>query len=331
MNLENKHTELQELTVKYLLGSITGKEKLVLENLRKSKPENNKIFEEIIKTWQLSGINKDIATIDVDSEWDKFKQTVSGTAKTKQLSFKRIYNIAAIFIALAISLSVWYYYSSHETEKKLLAYQGPDTVLLPDGSGISLNNNTVLKYSKHFESENTRQVFLESGEAYFEVTHNKLKPFVVNAGVLRIEVIGTSFNVNTATKDNKIIVTVNTGKVAIYEADKKNKKIILEAGDRGVFSKNSKKIEKTKNTDENYMAWKTKKFVFKNKKLKSIIKTLNQNYNTNIILDKNLEDCRYTSTFDKLSIDAILEILESTLDVTIKKNKDYIRIEGKAC
>ncbi|TCK80859.1 FecR family protein [Albibacterium bauzanense] len=89
---------------------------------------------------------------------------------------------------------------------------------LEDGSEILLNSGSVIKYPKHFDN-NKREVYLE-GEAFFKVTHNATKPFIINTGKLKTIVLGTSFNIRAYPEIDQIKVTVSTGKVSITATGK---------------------------------------------------------------------------------------------------------------
>lgn len=91
-------------------------------------------------------------------------------------------------------------------------------LILEDGSEILLNSGSVIKYPKHFD-KNKREVYLE-GEAFFKVTHNAAKPFIVNTGKIKTTVLGTSFNIRAYPEIDQIKVTVATGKVGVAATGK---------------------------------------------------------------------------------------------------------------
>lgn len=91
-------------------------------------------------------------------------------------------------------------------------------LILEDGSEILLNSGSLIKYPKHFD-ENKREVYLE-GEAFFKVTHNAEKPFIVNTGKIKTTVLGTSFNIRAYPEIDQIKVTVATGKVEVAATGK---------------------------------------------------------------------------------------------------------------
>jgi ferric-dicitrate binding protein FerR (iron transport regulator) len=127
-------------------------------------------------------------------------------------------------------------------------------------------------------------------------------------------------------------VVLTTGKVAVYYADKPEQKVILAPGERIEFPKANADFTKTVNTDENYMAWKTKKLVFSDQPLSNIVDQLNKVYHANIsVSEPNLGDCRMTATFDHQELDAVLKVVEATLDVDIHKKGNTFVISGQGC
>lgn len=92
-------------------------------------------------------------------------------------------------------------------------------LVLPDSSVIYLNANSRMRIPKSFEPDK-REVFLDEGEAYFEVAKDAQRPFSVQADVLRIRVLGTSFNVKAYSGMDDLSVTVNTGKVQVADTTK---------------------------------------------------------------------------------------------------------------
>ena len=90
-------------------------------------------------------------------------------------------------------------------------------VTLSDGTKVMLNANSTLEYPASFDDAETREVRLK-GEAHFEVTKNPHRPFVVKAGEMQTQVLGTIFDVKAYRKDAPK-VTLMQGKVKVSNAD----------------------------------------------------------------------------------------------------------------
>jgi transmembrane sensor len=246
------------------------------------------------------------------------------------MNFVRYARIAAVFIFLTLS-SIWLYtYLNKPQEKVLTASNAAVEATLPDGSHVTLNSGSTINYPSKF-SKDKRSISLQ-GEAYFDVTHDASHPFVISSGNVNIEVLGTSFYVNTNGPDGKVEVVLTSGKVAVYYADKPDQKVILTPGERIDFPKVEADVTKTVNTDENYMAWKTKKMIFSDQPLSLIVTQLNKVYHSDITISQSgIADCRMTATFDNQELDAVMNVIQATLDVEIHKKGNTFVISGNGC
>lgn len=105
---------------------------------------------------------------------------------------------------------------------------------LPDGSTVWLNAMSSIRISEGFEKKATRSVYLDEGEAYFEVKHDPSHPFLVVTNSITTKVLGTSFNVKAYKLLNYVAVTLRTGHVEV--SDKQGKKAVLMPNQRAVYS-----------------------------------------------------------------------------------------------
>jgi len=202
--------------------------------------------------------------------------------------------------------------------------------MLPDGSVVSLHAGSQITYPAAFDSK-IRKVELK-GEAYFEVTHDKTKPFVVASGDARIEVLGTKFNVNTKKAAGTMEVVLTSGKVSVFYNKSPQENVFLNPGEKAVLLTEQKQISKSTNTDPNYMAWKTRVLVFDNETLSEVINTLQNVYQTPVKLaDPNLSGCRVTASFNDQSFASVLQVLKETLDLQVKQNGKVVEISGNGC
>jgi len=147
---------------------------------------------------------------------------------------------------------------------------------LPDGSFVTLNSNSKLVYPKHFKG-NTREVTIY-GEAFFDVKPNPEKPFIINAGNARVKVVGTSFNVSAYPETETVEVVVKTGKVQVTnknaEALSDANQVFLIPGEKGTLFNKSSILEKSQNSNLNYLAWKTRDFIFNDMPLNEVFQCL---------------------------------------------------------
>ena len=327
-----------ELISKYLAGEANQEEIQELFSWIELDVANKKQFEDYKKAWELSEnvVDDEVSAIDIDAEWSLFNKQIDSPTEAKIISLKQpkkknwsfVQIISAIAAVFVIGFGVLYLFNPQSTE--LVAGNNIVQSNLPDGSLISLNTQSQLEYSKKFNKKN-RTVELK-GEAFFKVEHNPEKPFIINTGALKIEVVGTTFNVNAKSQKGDVEVIVASGVVRIYTKSDKSDSVMLYAGDKAVFNKNKKDILKNINEDVNYLSWKTKKLIFEKAELQDIVKTLNKTYNAHIVLkNSSIKKCTLTNTFNEQSLESILLVLEATLELKIKKKGMVYEISGTAC
>ncbi len=238
------------------------------------------------------------------------------------------YKIAATFLILVVSGTILYLSLIRNDDTIYQTADVEEVITLPDNSTITLNKNSTLAYSKDFGASD-RKVKL-TGEAFFEVTPNKKKPFIIDTEETRVQVLGTSFNIN-AIESDKTEVTVATGLVSMSSLETKAS-VKLKAGDKGVLMHNNNNLSSSTNDDVNFLAWKTKTISFENTSLVDVVSTLNHVYNMQLKLGEGVGDsCKVSVTFDNQSIEAVLNVLESTLELVIDRKDDQVVITNAGC
>lgn len=194
-------------------------------------------------------------------------------------------------------------------------------VTLPDGSIAYLNSNSYLTYPIVFGKQ-VRKVTL-SGEGFFKVTKNPLKPFIVETQSARIKVLGTSFNVLAPKGNNQVEVLVKTGIVSLSPINNSKDKLFLKKGDFGLMQ--AGKTKKAKAPGINYLSWQTKKFQFEDEKLINVIHVLNHAYAKRILLNTDsLEKLRLTSTYNQVSFETVIQSLCLTFHLKATHSGDEI-------
>ena len=127
-------------------------------------------------------------------------------------------------------------------------------------------------------------------------------------------------------------MTVSTGKVAVYTIEKPDERAILVKGEKAIFYKSTTKIETSVNENINFNSWKTKQITFEDTPMPDVIRIINEIYKSDVkLVGAQLVDCPVTTTFDNQSLESILNVLESTLDLSIKQKGNSIEISGEGC
>jgi len=322
-----KHIE--SIIIRKISSDISADDEKFLAAWIEESQENKDYYQDLKKIYSAAKADTAAAQyINIDAEWSRFKQNVDPqrTERTYRTSWIRI--AASIIIITTLGYAFWSRNSQPE-DISILAKNSGQVIILPDNSTVTLNKGATLTYPKKF-NDKERLLFLE-GEAFFEVTRNTKKTFKVELNQGVVEVLGTSFNINTKNNDNQIEVVVVTGKVKLANSANENFLILIK-GEKGLIMKTNNLIAKANNDDVNFMAWKTRKIVFNDMELDEVIHTLNSLYDSNIsFLTEVGKNCKVTVSFDNQSIEAILSVLELTHDLEYKKSGDLIEIVKSGC
>jgi len=288
----------------------------------KKSEANLKFFQQSKAIWERLNRPKDNVEFDsMDGQQrmlSKIKQR-HAKGRIRKLQY-RISIAASILLLIGFSCLILNFVSS---SRKSILYSTLDKeikeIVLPDGSHVWLNENSVLQTAKAF-NKNQRKVWLQ-GEAYFEVTHDKEKVFKVITGKITTKVLGTSFNLKTYNK-NKVQLTVNSGRVKFYNRFSLNEREIFTAGSMGEYTSTNGQIQKMKNENMNYLSWKTGVLTFSDAPLDEVCKALTTHYKVNIKSKVDNPKISFTCTFHNDDLEDILSTIAITLDLEIIKPKN---------
>lgn len=204
-------------------------------------------------------------------------------------------------------------------------------LLLEDGTKVSLNAGSRLKFPVAFLENQPREVFLE-GEAFFDVAKDRQRPFMVNSNGFHLRVLGTKFNVNSYTEDKSISTVLVEGSVGLYHDSEndlsKDDMIKLSPGELAVYNRNDKSIlVKDVDTTE-YIAWVDGVLLFKIRPFPEIIRVLERHYNVQITNRyKELENKRFFAKFDVENIEEVLRSFQGSEPFSYQINGDNIIID----
>ena len=321
-----------ELLARYFAGECSEKEIQWIERWRKENPSNEKAFVEFSAIWEHSGsVNQDFhpdtvkALAKINSKLEQLEHPER--IDTKHRSF--LFYVLRIAAVLILAFLIWYGYEKFQQKETLITETTGEKetkeLVLPDGTMITLNSNSILKYPEKFE-KTSRNVELV-GEAYFEVAKNPEIPFLISAQNTLTRVVGTAFNLRAIPDEVDVILTVEEGKVAFSVGENEKLKIVnLKAGDKGVVNKATQHLTESKNEDANFMAWKTKRLVFKNTPLIKVADDLSRYYNVKFeIKNPKSDSVEVSINFNNNTIDQMIEAMSFTgIQITKKDNIYYM-------
>lgn len=305
-------------------GSTPLQKKLIEEWL--VLPENVEYYYECLDEWE----NKNAQFVADDSlafrkvQLDKIQDQPLVANKTIKLFSRRI----AVAVVLVFLLGSAVLLSKDAILNKSIStnYGEIKQVILPDGTIVTLNANSEIKFSRFNFSKKTREVLL-NGEADFSVVHTKSnQQFVVKTdNDLAVTVLGTQFSVYN--RKRKSAVILRKGKVELSYLStntNQNKLLILKPGDK--FVKNDRGADEIQllNTEAS-IAWKNHDFLFDGTPLSEVASTINDNFGVRLIFqNKDLSGRKISGTFHAETAEELIDAIAQLLDVNYKKKNNLI-------
>lgn len=220
-------------------------------------------------------------------------------------------------------------YEKQESEelvynKMIVPRAGEYALTLSDGTRVWLNSETEIRYPVAF-GKDRRTVFL-SGEAYFEVTKDAERPFLVIMDDMEVKVYGTSFNVNTHYV-GKVQTTLVKGKVGIVVKSTGNE-TVLQPGQMAEFDRHEKDVEVKDVDTYYYTAWKDGEFVFQNERVEEILERLSRWYNVNVFyVSEDVKEKRFTGVIARFTdVADVLHLIGETATVQFNLKGNVITV-----
>lgn len=288
--------------------------------------KNEKAFHDCQKTWNILNEMKKIEEFDSNEAWQNLHKRLEKDHliinKTKpRIKRMQWISLAASFLIVLVVGSIVYLQKQTQIEITENNTGKATELTLSDGSKVWLNKGAGLSYPKDFKS-NVREVSL-TGEAFFEITPDVSKPFIISVNQAQVKVLGTSFNIKSDNQNN-IEVLVKTGKVEFCDCLATGKNIILTPGEAGMLSQG--KLKKSSILNDNYLSWINRKLIFKASSMHKVLNDINLAYHTQVnIQDSAIYSMQITATFDNLTIEELLNSVSLTLPITVKQQgKSYI-------
>lgn len=284
------------------------------------RPNNNIYTESIPKDDALRRLwNQDVSDIsesEMSDALDVFRnrRTAYNRAKRRKVRVLSIMKYAAIFIAPIITAFVAWNYSAeyHVQETELTQFYVPegkiDSLILSDNTCVKLDAGTSIIYPASFSNRTYNRNVYVNGKCHFAVAKDRMHPFVVNMGSLKVKVLGTHFTVDSYNEDDNIIVTLEEGLVKVFD---NKQSMTLKPNEQVVYNRRNGTMRKNTVDAMAYGAWVGGNVDFASQPLSVIVKTLERKYDVSITVapDVNLGK-RYTMNFKREEpVDRVLKVL----------------------
>ncbi len=308
--------KMMNLEQKYRQDRLTPNE---LNELRaKVNSTSDELLEEAIcNEWMHDDI--DISSVDMQ-RMDRLKRSIDKKINKKLFVYFKFFKwiqVAAI-ILLPISIAaIWYLYkeNSQLSSEEMVVATGIGEhakITLPDGTDVNLNAESKLCYIPKTYNKKERQIRFD-GEGYFQVRKDKQRPFLINAQGLNVRVLGTKFNLLARKKDASAVLSLQEGSV-LFSSLLTGMNVILKPNQKAILNQSTGIIiVKKEENFQDVIAWRRKELVFRNAPLRSVINSIEKNYNIKIRIKTKayLKDL-FTGTLPNSNINEDLEILEKS-------------------
>jgi ferric-dicitrate binding protein FerR (iron transport regulator) len=353
---------IYELIARRLSGEATAAEEQELNDYLQQHAGDQYLYDILSKYWSQ---HADRVQEEANDEEERFRRIMEGTdVPVRKISrHKWIYYSAAASV-LVVTALLFLFLNNKKASSTSVAAKQPQLsevsarpgsrskLILPDGTQVWLNAESRITYLNTF-NKSLREVNLE-GEAYFDVTHDVSRPFIVHTSGIAIKVLGTAFTVKSYATDRTIEATLLRGSIEVTKNnDPAAPKVILRPHEKLVYNKEENTV--TQSTNNNATAapaetgisvttvpkdkpdsvlketsWVYNKLLFDGDRFDELALKLERWYNVHITFkQERLKQYRFKGTFENETIEQALEALKLTVPFDYKINGNNIEIYRK--
>lgn len=325
-------TDIDALIQKYLREETSEEENNLLFQWLNESTENRKRLYAVKDIWDSTGFRANSKNYNIENEAEVLRQRIGKQPQIRQIRWQNAFQIAAI---LLISFGLgWFGRNVFTSTRKTAPVVSMQEVFVPkgqvnqvflaDGTRIWVNSETRLTFPSVF-ADNKREIKLD-GEAFFEVAHDKNRPFRVEVNGEQIEVLGTSFNVRAYSNSGKIETTLETGQIRLLTG---NRETLLHPGEQSLFNKSNNKLTVSKVNPTTFTCWKEGRYEFQDENLDEVFKVVERWYDVQILADKTYFSGMHFSGVIKRNKDVkhFLDLLNLTTPIRYEIKADKITIK----
>ena len=240
-------------------------------------------------------------------------------------SFARIAAIIAFPLVLAYGAFLYYGNSGTDLQYTTVEVQRgqKSTINLPDGSKVHLNSESELIYASNYNRKERRLEL--KGEAYFEVAPDKDLPFIVDAGEILVQALGTEFNISSHHDDRYIRTILTKGKVKVTANEQS---VYLNPNEQMDFEIKSGKLTVKKLDDaRKAIGWLDNQLYFDNVTFAEVAATISRIYNVEIdFSSESLKEYRFSGSLNNNSLESVFRILSLTSPMRYEIIDNHVKL-----
>lgn len=321
---------------------------------RYNEGQSTKEEQEVIEQWFENIHHRQDAPISEDElqlDLALIRQTLQSRIQTpaRRRNMRPWYAIAAA-ITLLVTAGAWLYQARQKTspggstqpvadntiktgrqlagDYMIMTTAKGDTLhaTLPDGSIVQLNAGSRLRYPLHFTG-NRRDIFLEEGEAYFDVAQQSGNAFTVHTGRLTTTALGTTFNIRAYSREQKITVALLSGKVKVE--DDTATTLVLSPSEQASLDLHSLQLVKTVFKANNPVSWQEKNLVFNDASYEEVRTEIENRFGVTLINQSDKQTWTYTGSFRQESLRNVIETICLIESLSYVIEKDTVLLKNK--
>ena len=263
--------------------------------------------------------------------WDAFAERADIEIQKIKLWWLGLRLGSAFLLLVTIA---FLYTRLNSTQEKItwLTFEVPKgktgNLLLSDSSEVWLSGGSKLIYPQKF-AKKQRELTLEYGQAFFDVRKMKDKPFVVNTDSIKINVLGTRFDVDNNVHSEDVTVALQSGSI-VFKTSRKDS-YILKPGQSLKYNKLNTSISAVENIEtEEIGSWKSGILKFRATKLKEAFQKLEAKYGVSFkVADGDIFNRPITGKFDKMDLKNVLLLLQQSTGLQFSQQADTIYVLDK--
>lgn len=319
-----KRSNLLDLMQRYVTGQVTAEEKRKIEawlDLKKTDEGADLVLGPDDEEKLFRAITNNIDSVE---EVRNFRPRRNVRAL---LSAHWVRVAASVAVLAVVGLGAWFLMTRSTPVQERISAAGSDKTILDDGSIVWFQEASQLTYVNR---DDTRQATFQ-GDALFEVARDPEKPFVISCGDVKVEVVGTSFNLKSAA--DLFELRVLRGKVRVSTTLYPDG-IVVQANEMAVYraSDGITKNSLAKDEAANAVADTDYDMAFDNTSMKIVLSKLASKFDVEIVVENPaVKKCRITADLTDNSLQSSMEILAELLDIGFTISDKKVEITGNGC
>lgn len=262
------------------------------------------------------------------------RSSYENSRRRKRLALRIARYAAAVAVPLVAAWAAWNYSAGYYAQdSELVQCYVPegriDSLVLSDDTKVTVNAGTSVLYPVRFNSHSRYRSVYVMGSCRFDVAKDRMRPFIVNMGSLKVKVLGTHFSVKSYNEDDNITVTLEEGLVKAYDS---RHAMMLHPNEQLVYNRKTGAMRKGRVDAMAVNSWVSGGLDFAGQPLAEIVKAIERRYGVKIRVEEGIDtNRRYTMGFRKNeSVDSVMKILSMVSgNVGYRRKGDVITLYSK--